>query len=87
LQTPAPGELTFPINRELVERILLVSDSELVTTMIFMLERMKVLVEPSGIAAAAAVLTQKSDFQNKRVGVILSGGNIDLNSLAIYLND
>jgi threo-3-hydroxy-L-aspartate ammonia-lyase len=87
LQTPAPGELTFPINRELVEKILLVSDSELVSTMIFVLERMKVLVEPSGIAAAAAVLTKKSDFQNKRVGVILSGGNIDLNSLAHYLND
>jgi len=87
LQTPAPGELTFPINRELVERILLVSDSELVTTMIFILERMKVLVEPSGVAAAAAVLTKKSDFQNKRVGVILSGGNIDLNSLAGYLKD
>lgn len=87
LQTPAPGELTFPINRELVEKILLVSDSELVKTMIFILERMKVLVEPSGVAAAAAVLTRKSDFQNRRVGVILSGGNIDLNSLAIYLND
>jgi threo-3-hydroxy-L-aspartate ammonia-lyase len=87
LQTPAPGELTFPINRELVEKILLVSDSELVKTMIFILERMKVLVEPSGVAAAAAVLTKKSDFQNGRVGVILSGGNIDLNSVAIYLND
>ena len=71
LQTPAPGELTFPINRELVEKILLVSDSELVKTMIFILERMKVLVEPSGVAAAAAVLTKKSDFQNGRVGVIL----------------
>lgn len=87
LQTSAPGELTFPINRELVERILLVSDSELVRTMIFILERMKVLVEPSGVAAAAAVFTRKSDFLNRRVGVILSGGNIDLNSLANYLND
>lgn len=87
LQTPAPGELTFPINRELVEKILLVSDSELVSTMIFILERMKVLVEPSGVAAAAAILNKKSDFQNKSVGVILSGGNIDLNSLASYLND
>src|SRR5262245_15499395 len=87
LQTATPGELTFPINRELVESVLLVSDAELVKTMIFILERMKVLVEPSGVAAAAAVLAKKSDFINKRVGVILSGGNIDLNSLANYLND
>ncbi len=87
LQTPVPGELTFPINRKFVEGILLVSDSELVATMILILERMKVLVEPSGAAAAAAVLYRKADFSGKRIGIILSGGNIDLTSLATYLND
>ncbi len=86
LQTPAPGKLTFPIVKELVEDILLVSDEELIVTMRFILERMKVLVEPSGAAAAAAVMHRKFDFAGKRVGVVLSGGNVDLAKLAEYLN-
>lgn len=85
LQTPAPGKLTFPIVQELVEDILLVSDEELISTMRFLLERMKVLVEPSGAAAAAAVFHRKFDFSGKRVGVVLSGGNIDLTKLGEYL--
>jgi len=86
LQTPAPGKLTFPIVQKMVEDILLVSDAELVATMRFILERMKVLVEPSGAAAAAAVQHGKFDFSGKRVGVILSGGNVDLGKLAGYLS-
>jgi threo-3-hydroxy-L-aspartate ammonia-lyase len=85
LQTPAPGKLTFPIVQELVEDILLVSDGELVETMRFVLERMKVLIEPSGAAAAAAVRHRKHDFTGRRVGVVLSGGNVDLLKLAAYL--
>lgn len=85
LQTPSPGKLTFPIVRELVADILLVSDDELIATMRFMLERMKVLVEPSGAAAAAAVYHRKFDFTGQRVGVILSGGNVDLAKLADYI--
>jgi len=85
LQTPAPGKLTFPIVKELVEDILLVSDDELIATMRFVLERMKLLVEPSGAAAAAAVMHRKFDFSGKRVGVVLSGGNVDLARLADYL--
>ncbi|HEX9000683.1 MAG TPA: threo-3-hydroxy-L-aspartate ammonia-lyase [Blastocatellia bacterium] len=85
LQTPAPGKLTFPIVQELVEDILLVSDEELISTMRFLLERMKVLVEPSGAAAAAAVFHRKFDFSGKRVGIVLSGGNVDLTRLADYL--
>lgn len=85
LQTPSPGKLTFPIVRELVEDILLVSDSQLIETMRFMLERMKILTEPSGAAAAAAVRHRKADFSGARVGVILSGGNVDLAKLAEYL--
>lgn len=85
LQTPAPGKLTFPIVKELVEDILLVSDDELISTIRFILERMKVLVEPSGAAAAAAVFHRKFDFAGKRVGVVLSGGNVDLAKLADYL--
>jgi threonine dehydratase len=86
LQTPAPGKLTFPIVRELVEEVLLVSDAELIETLRFILERMKVLVEPSGAAAAAAVRHHKFGFAGRRVGVILSGGNVDLAKLAGYLN-
>jgi threonine dehydratase len=85
LQTSAPGNLTFPIVRQLVKDILLVSDAELIATMKLLLERMKILVEPSGAAAAAAVLHQKTDFTGRRVGVIISGGNVDLEKLAMYI--
>ncbi len=85
LQTPAPGKLTFPIVQQLVEDVLLVSDEELIETLYFILERMKLLVEPSGAAAAAAVRHGKFDFTGCRVGVILSGGNVDMKKLANYL--
>ncbi|HEX5081652.1 MAG TPA: threo-3-hydroxy-L-aspartate ammonia-lyase [Blastocatellia bacterium] len=85
LQVTAPGKLTFPIIRELVEDILLVNDQELISTIRFILERMKVLVEPSGAAGAAAVFHRKLDFTGKRAGVLLSGGNVDLSKLASYL--
>jgi len=65
--------------------VLLVSDEELVDTLCFILERMKVLVEPSGVAGAAAVRHKKADFAGKKVGVILSGGNVDREKLAGYL--
>lgn len=85
LQSPSPGELTFPIVRKLAEGILLVSESELIETLAFILERMKILAEPSGVAAAAAVRHKKADFQGKRVGVILSGGNVDMKKLSAYI--
>jgi threonine dehydratase len=85
LRVTSPGKLTFPIVQETVREILLVSDAEMVETLTWMLERMKVLVEPSGAAAAAAVRHKKADFTGKRVGVVLSGGNIDLSSLAEHI--
>lgn len=85
LQQSAPGILTFPIVQKLVENILLVSDQELVFTLRLILERMKILVEPSGAAGAAAVLQKRADFNGARVGVILSGGNVDLLKLAEYV--
>lgn len=87
LQVPSPGQRTFPIVQETVRAVLLVSDREMVETLTWMLERMKVLVEPSGVAGAAAVRHKKADFSGKRVGVILSGGNVDRESLAGYLKD
>lgn len=86
MQTP-PGRLTFPIIKKLVEDVLLVRDEELIEIIRFTLERMKVLVEPSGIAAAAAVRHKKFDFTGRRVGVVLSGGNVDLTKLAGYLKE
>jgi threonine dehydratase len=85
LQTSAPGKLTFPIVKECVDDILLVSDNELIETLSFILQRAKVLVEPSGVAAAAAVRHRKLDCQGARVGVVLSGGNVDPERLSEYL--
>jgi threo-3-hydroxy-L-aspartate ammonia-lyase len=85
LQTPAPGKLTFPIVKKLATGILLVRDEELIQMVLFMLERMKILVEPSGAAAAAAVWFKKADFAGKRVGVIVSGGNVDLENVKKFI--
>ena len=85
LRVTSPGRLTFPIVQEKVADILLVSDDEMIETLTFMLERMKVLVEPSGAAAAAAVRHRKADFRGKKVGVVLSGGNVDLEKLSGYI--
>ncbi|HJT89224.1 MAG TPA: pyridoxal-phosphate dependent enzyme [Bryobacteraceae bacterium] len=84
LRSPKPGELTFPIVKRLVERIALVSDDELRAAVKFLLLRMKILVEPSGAAAAAAVLFRKLPAEIHSVGVVLSGGNIDFEDLSKY---
>jgi len=87
LQVACVGRLTFPIIQETVARILLVSDGEMVETLSWILERMKVLVEPSGVAGAAAVRHRKADFSGKRVGVIWSGGNLDPKRLSEFLGN
>lgn len=84
LRSPKPGELTFPVLRRLAERILLVSDDELRATVKFLLAELKVVVEPSGAAAAAAVLFGKLPKGLRSVGVILSGGNVDFEELVKY---
>jgi threonine dehydratase len=86
LRVQSPGSLTFPILQQTAEDVLTVSDTEIVAAIEFMLFRMKLLVEPSGAAAAAAVLTRKLPSDIKRVGVVLSGGNIDPEVLANLLN-
>jgi threonine dehydratase len=78
LQTTAPGELTFAIAREHVRAVVSVSDDELCDAMRFAFERMKLVIEPSGAAALAALLHQRiPELSGKRVGAIVSGGNID----------
>jgi threonine dehydratase len=84
LRVPKPGALTFPIVKQLVERIALVSDDEIRATVKFLLLRLKILVEPSGAAGAAAVLFGKLPPEVRSVGVVLSGGNIDFEELAQY---
>ncbi len=85
LRVTSPGKLTFPIVQQSVKDVLLVSDAEMIETLTWMLERMKVLVEPSGAAGAAAVRHGKADFRGRRVGVVLSGGNVDLARLSEYV--
>jgi threo-3-hydroxy-L-aspartate ammonia-lyase len=85
LRVQSPGALTFPIVQQNAQDVLTVSDEEIVATIRFMLFRMKMLVEPSGAAAAAAVLHAKLPPEGKRVGVIISGGNIDPDALAKLL--
>jgi len=85
LQVPCVGRLTFPIIQRTVARVLLVSDDEMIDTLAWTLERMKVLVEPSGVAGMAAVKHRKADFAGKKVGVIWSGGNLDPKRLVTFL--
>ena len=73
--------LTFAILRESVDGISLVSEEDIISTMLLLWERMKIVVEPSGAIAAAPVLGRKIGAAGKRVGVILSGGNLDLHDL------
>jgi len=84
LRSPKPGELTFPIIKSLAERIALVSDDEIRAAVKFLLLRLKILVEPSGAAGAAAVLFRKLPDDVRSVGVVLSGGNVDWEELARY---
>ena len=84
-QTQFPGQLTFPIIRALVADVLTVSDAELIDAMRFFVATMKIVVEPTGCLAAAAVFGRQIDLSGKRVGIIISGGNVDPATLARYL--
>jgi threo-3-hydroxy-L-aspartate ammonia-lyase len=77
-RTPSLGTLTFPLVRENVDDMVTVSDDELVHAMHFVWERMKLVVEPTGVLGLAAVLHGRVPVAGKRVGVILTGGNVDL---------
>ncbi|WP_170316056.1 threo-3-hydroxy-L-aspartate ammonia-lyase [Microvirga calopogonii] len=84
-QTSYVGNKTFPIMRALADDILTVSDAQLVDTMRFFVERMKIVVEPTGCLAAAAALHGIVPCKDKRVGIIISGGNVDPRALAGFL--
>ncbi len=82
IRTLAPGTLTFPIEQEHLEAVVLVNDAEIKAALRFLLFRLKVLVEPTGAVGVAAILAGKVPVAGKRVGVILSGGNVDPDVLA-----
>jgi threonine dehydratase len=75
-QADIPGELTFAVNRRLLDAVELVSDAEILAAMAFLFDRMKLVTEPSGASAVAALLAGRVHAPGARVGVIVSGGNV-----------
>jgi len=75
------GDRNFPIIKENVERIIRVEENEIVEAMKLIWERMKIVIEPSSAVAFAALLKEKDKFKNKNIGIIVSGGNVDLKNL------
>ena len=81
------GDKTFAIIREHVEKIIPVAEEEIVAAMRLIWERMKIIVEPSAVVPFAALLKEKEIFKGKKVGVILSGGNVDLAKVAEWFGN
>jgi threonine dehydratase len=77
-QIDIPGERTFPVIRERVAAVVTVTDAEIVAAMRFAFERLKLVLEPSGASALAALLHGKVEAAGRRTGVVLSGGNVDV---------
>ena len=75
------GDINFPIIQKHVDRIIRVEEEEIIFALRIIWERMKIIIEPSCAVPFAAVLKQKEIFQNKKVGVIITGGNVDLSNL------
>jgi len=75
------GEINFPIIKQLVHKIIRVEEDEIVSAMRLVWERMKIIIEPSSAVAFAAIIREKELFENSRTGLILSGGNVDLDHL------
>jgi threonine dehydratase len=84
-QTQHLGNITFPIIRRDVDDILTATDDELVACMRFFAERMKIVVEPTGCLGFAAARRMKDELRGKKVGILVSGGNIDLARLGAFL--
>jgi len=78
------GDKTFPIIRDHVKEILVVNDEEIKASMRLVYERMKIIAEPSSLVTLAAILKNKSKFAGKKIGLILTGGNVDLAQLGNF---
>ncbi len=86
-RTEKLGKITFPMVLELVDGMVTVSDAALVRAMRFLMERLKIVVEPTGALGVAALLEGKVECKGKQVGVVISGGNVDLRELAAWLGN
>ena len=84
-QTQHLGNITFPIIQRNVHDILTVSDDELVASMKFIAERMKIVVEPTGCLGFAAARARKAELRGKKIGIIISGGNVDISRYSEFL--
>lgn len=84
-QTQHLGNITFPIIQQNVNDILTVSDDELVASMKFIAERMKIVVEPTGCLGFAAARARKAELRGKKIGIIISGGNVDISRYSVFL--
>ena len=85
LQADAPGELTFEVNRRLVDEVVTVTDAEILDAMAFLFDRMKLVTEPSGAVGVAALIAGRVEAHGSRVGVVISGGNVGVARFAELL--
>ncbi len=84
-QTATPGELTWPIIQRYVDSVVTVTDDQIIDAMRFCFERLKLVVEPSGASALAALLCGAVPVDGLRVGVVLSGGNVGAEAFAALM--
>jgi len=85
LQSDEPGELTFEVNRRLVDEVVTVTDAEILDAMAFLFDRMKIVTEPSGAVGVAALIAGRVDTGGGPVGVVVSGGNVGVARFAELL--
>lgn len=78
LRTSKPGSLTFPILQKYIDDLVLVTEKEIKAAQIYVLERMKQVIEPSSAVTVAAMMFDKLGLRNKRVVCVISGGNVDV---------
>ena len=72
------GDITFPVIKQFVNKIITVTEDEIINAMRLVWQRMKIVIEPSGAVSFAALLKNLTEFKNKNIGIIVSGGNVDL---------
>ena len=77
------GDINFPIIKKLIKDIICVSEDEIISALKIFIERLDVIIEPSSAVALAGLIRKKKYYKNKKIGVVISGGNVDLNALNI----
>jgi threo-3-hydroxy-L-aspartate ammonia-lyase len=86
-RTPSLGKLTFPLARQFVDDMIALSDEDLVRAMRFVWTHMKLIVEPTGVLGLAAIFNRRLPIEGKRIGVILSGGNVDFSDAVRWFGE